>query len=429
MSAHPPLAGGFNAAETIKDIAGKITGRPSRNAQLLFGLLVLVGVASFAGLMLTGNPVRAWGAYLVNAVYWTGIAAGGATLASAIRLANGRWGHGAVRLAESLGSFLPLAMALLLVVFLFGATVVLPWVRQPIPAKAAYLNLPFLFVRTFAGFALLWWLRRAIVRTSMRTDAYLLKDHVTSELRPYYEKLSAGWRGNDAEEAWQRDRLSKLSPGYVAAYAAVFTLFAWDWVMSLDPHWTSTLFGWWMFMGAFLCAIATTAILLARVRATHRLEAYIGTQQFWDMGKIVFAVSTFWLYQFWSQYLVIWYGNLPEETNFVFIRFQAPWRTLTWTVGYMVWLIPFLGLLNSHTKKNPVTLSLFSLCVLVGMWLERFILVMPSLKRSAMILHAPELGVTLGFLGLFGFAVQNFLSRHPAVRVADVLAHAELPEH
>src|SRR5262249_35014258 len=161
----------------------------------------------------------------------------------------------------------------------------------------------------------------------------------------------------------------------------------------------------------------------ARVRVTHKMEAYIGTQQFWDMGKVLFAVATFWLYQYWSQYLVIWYGNLPEETNFVFIRFNAPWRTLAWTVGYMVWLIPFLGLLNAWTKKNPLTLSLFSLCVLTGMWLERFILVMPSLKQTQFILRAPEIGVALGFLGVFGFAVQGFLSRHPVVRVADVLAH------
>src|SRR5262249_57020947 len=112
MSAHASTANGFNAAEVVRDIAGKIPGRRSRNVQVLFGVLALVGVASFLYLLLGGNPVRAWGAYLVDAVYFTGIAAGGAVVASSIRLANGRWAHGALRLSESLGSFLPFAIGL-----------------------------------------------------------------------------------------------------------------------------------------------------------------------------------------------------------------------------------------------------------------------------------------------------------------------------
>ncbi len=428
MSPHAAAGDSGGTTEVLRDLADRISGRPSPGARALFAVLVAVGVVTFL-VVLLDDPVRAWGAYLVNTFYWTGIGAAGVLLASAIRLANGRWAHGVQRIAESLVSFLPVSIGLIAILFVFGAATVLPWVRHPIPAKAPYLNLPFLFVRSIGGFLLLWWLQRAFVRISLRTDAYRLKDHVTADLRPYYERLSAGWRGDAEEETWQRDRLSKLAPGVVAAYAAVFTLFAWDWVMSLDPHWTSTLFGWWCFMGGFLSATAMTALLLARVRITHRLEAYIGTQQFWDLGKVVFALSIFWLYQFWSQYLVIWYGNLPEETGFVFTRFQAPWRPVTFAVFYMVWLIPFLGLMNATTKRNPVLLSLFSLSVLAGMWLERSVLVLPSLHPQQVMIGLPELGVTLGFMGLFGFAVQHFLSRHPAVRVADYLAHAEVPEH
>jgi hypothetical protein len=429
MSAHGPVAaGGMNGPEMVQDLAAKIPGRPSPRTLLFFTVLVLIGVVAFVATVIS-SPLRAWGAFLVNTVFWTGVGASGVVLASAIRLSNGRWASGASRVAESLASFLPVALVLLLVMFSFGAPVVLPWVRNPNPARAPYLNLPFLFVRTLGGFLLLWWLQRAYVRTSLRTDAYRLKDHVVAELRPYYEKLSAGWRGASAEEAWQRHRLSKLAPAVVGAYAVVFTLFAWDWIMTLDQHWISTLFGWWVFMGAFLSGVAMTAVLLARVRAVYRLEAYISTQQFWDMGKLVFAFSIFWLYQFWSQYLVIWYGNLHEETGFVFRRFQAPWRPLTFSLLYLVFLTPFVGLMKASTKKNPLTLSLISLVVLVGMWLERFVLIMPSLKPTHVTLRLSEAGIALGFIGLFGLAIQRFLVRHPMVRVAEVLAHEELPEH
>ena len=163
-------------------------------------------------------------------------------------------------------------------------------------------------------------------------------------------------------------------------FAIVFTLLAWDWVMSLTPDWTSTLFGWWFFMGAFLSGIAMTAFLATRVRSGMKLESYLTPLHFWDVGKLIFAFSIFWVYEFWSQYLPIWYANLPDETWWVFLRFEEPWRALGMTVFTFVFLLPFVGLMNMATKKSPFWLALFSLIVLSGMWLERHVLVMPSLE-------------------------------------------------
>ena len=284
--------------------------------------------------------------------------------------------------------------------------------------------MPFLYIRTLGGLGLLWWLSRNLVRTSLRPDAYRLKDYVAPELKADYEKLSANWRGDEAEAKWNKDRLAMLAPQVVVCYAVVFTFMAWDWIMSLTPDWTSQIFGWWVFMGAFLSGIAMTAFLATQLRAKYRLEEYITPNHFWDLGKIAFGFSIFWVYQFWSQYLPIWYANMPDENWWVFLRFEDPWRPLAFTVFSFVFLLPFLGLMNIYTKKNPFWLGLFSLVILAGMWMERHILVMPSLEPAHVWVGLPEVGVTLFFLGLFGWSVQSFITKFPVVKVTDVLEGA-----
>jgi hypothetical protein len=200
-----------------------------------------------------------------------------------------------------------------------------------------------------------------------------------------------------------------------------FTVMAWDFIMALTPNWVSGLFGWWVYAGAFITAVAMVAIIAVHVREKYSLQAYITTGMFWDIGKVLFAWCVFWGYLFWSQYLPIWYANLPEETWWVFIRFEEPWRSLSFAVFTLVFVIPLLGMLNKTSKTNPMLLTTFSVIALVGIWLERHVLVMPSLEPAQVWVGLPEVGVTLGFLGLFGWTVQGFLSRYPVVRVVDVL--------
>ncbi len=406
---------------TLRDIASKLPVTPNARKRLIWMACMAFGIAALAFLFFQ-EPRRAWGAYAINTMYFMGIAQGAVVLACAIRLANGRWAGPVLRIAESLSAFLPFGFALMVILLAAGIWTYLPWIGHVEARQAAFLNVPFLYARTLFGLGLLWWLSRDLVRTSLRTDAHLLKQHVDPSLKPEYEKLSEGWRGDEAEAVWQRDHLAKRAPQIILLYAAVYTLMAWDFIMALTPEWVSTLFGWWFFMGAFLSGIAMTAFLATQLRAKYRLEAYITPDHFWDIGKIAFGFSIFWVYQFWSQYLPIWYANLPEETGWVFLRFEEPWRALGFTAFTFVFVLPFLGLMNIYTKKNPFWLGLFSLIILSGLWMERHILVMPSLSPDRVWVGLPEIGVTIGFLGVFGWAVQSFLSKYPAVKVADVLA-------
>ena len=418
--AHTPVPAAEREA-VLKDIAGRLPVKPNPRRRRIWIGMMAVGIVSFAWMLFT-EPHRAWGSWAINSIYWLGIAQGAVVLACAIRLGNGRWGGPVMRMAEALSAYLPFGAAALAVVAIAGLKQYWPWTTHVEPRQAPYLNVPFFYLRILGGQLLLLWLSRSLVRTSLRTDAHLLKDHVAAELRADYEKLSANWRGDEAEEAEQRRKLSQLSPAIVVAYAIVYTLMAWDFVMSLAPEWTSTLFGWWFFMGAFLSGIAMTALLTSRLRSRYQLHRYITPAHLWDIGKIMFGFSVFWVYQFWAQYLVIWYANIPDETNFVFLRFEEPWRTLSFTVFTMVFLLPFVSLLNWYTKKSPFWLGFFSIMILIGMWLERHLLVMPSLHPDQVWVGLPEIGISLGFLGVFGWRVHNFVSKYPIVKVPDVLA-------
>lgn len=405
----------------LHEIASKLPVTPNARKRRIWIACLVIGAASWAFLLGT-EPARAWGSYLVNMLFFLGIAMGGVTLAAAIRLCNGHWAGPIQRIAESLGAYLPVGIASVVVFLAFGARAVFPWVEHPDPRQVVYLNLPFLAARTLVGLLLFWWLARRMVAISLRPDAKLLLPHVSPELKPAYERLAAGWRGEAGEEAWQRHELAHLSPQVALTFAVFVTVMGWDFIMSITPNWISGLFGWWVWAAAFLTAIAMTAFLAAQVRSKYRLEPFITSAHFWDTGKILFSFSIFWVYLFWSQYLPIWYANMPEETWWVFIRFEEPWRSLSFTVFTMVFVIPFFGLMNKTTKTSPFWLGSFALLIMAGVWLERHVLVMPSLNHERVWVGLPEAGVMLGFLGLFGWMVQGFLTRFPCVKVADLLA-------
>jgi hypothetical protein len=417
---HPSPVSATEREAILRDVASKLPVQPNARKRMLWIACMLIGAASFA-FLLVKEPHRAWGDYTINTLYWLGIAQGGVVLASAIRLSNGRWGGPVTRIAESLSAYLPYAWGFMLLLLVFGISTYLPWTHVVSPRQAPFLNVPFLYARTAVGLLLLGWLSRDLVRLSLRADAHLLKDHVAPELKAQYEKLAANWKGDEAEARHTRNVLAMRAPQICMLYAYVFSVLAIDFIMALTPNWVSNLFGWWFFMGCFLTGIAMTAFLVAQLRGKYRLERYLTTDHMWDIGKIMFAVCIFWAYQFWAQYLPIWYANMPEETGWVFLRFEEPWRPVVFTVFSLVFVIPFLGLLNKTTKTTPFWLSLFALIVLGGMWLERHVLVMPSLNPDSVWIGLPEVGVTIGFLGVFGFAVQGFLSKYPVVKVADVL--------
>lgn len=373
------------------------------------GLLVVAG----AGMFLLGasgrDPLRAWQAYLVNFLFWSGIGQAGLVFAGIQEMTGAKWGRPIRRIAEGMAAFLPISFVLFPALF-SGRTIIFPWIQNPIPQKQAWLNVPFLFMRDAAALLLLGGLSLIFLYFTLRPDAEAAEELGPRWALPLYATLRMGWRGRAAELDRRRQVLAVLSPILAIGYCLGLTLIAFDLVMSLDPSWSSTLFGAYFFIGNLYVGLACLALLATAARRLLRLEHLITPAQFHDLGKLLFAFCMITGDFFWSQFLVIWYGNLPEETGFILLRArQLPWMPISWTVLLVSFLGAFLVLLSRRLKEHPAGLSAVAAAILLGMWLERFLLVVPSLWRgSSLPLGLPELLITGGFAALFLLALLAF---------------------
>jgi hypothetical protein len=208
--------------------------------------------------------------------------------------------------------------------------------------------------------------------------------------------------------------------------------------MSLTPTWFSNLFGAFFSWGGFLSAVSVTALLSVLHRNYAGLEGEITTSRLHDLGKMIFAFSIFWMYLFFSQYLVIWYGNLPEETQFFGARLGTeflmdtwywegwwdrvwgePWVKVTLFAWICIWVIPFWCLLGQRPKKTAWFLATVATVSAFGFWIERNVLIWPSLapQDTWAFLGVVQVGTALGFLGLFSLTFLVFTRRFPSLAV------------
>jgi len=372
--------------------------------------LFLIGAAAFLYQLFGVDARRAWSAYLTNYVYWTGLAFGTFLLSPVLILTNASWGRPIKRLSESVVLFLPVLLILLWPLFL-GRENAFWWVLHPEEQKAPWLNTPFFFTRELVGLLLLILSAALLTRNSVKSDM----EYIEGKPGP------ADRRRSD----------TALSTAYAILYAFIMTLVSFDMMMSLNPEWFSTLFGAYYFVVSFYSGLAFLAVLSTFAVKKMGMGDTVEKKQFHDLGKLLFGFCVVSLDFFYVQFLVIWYGNLPDETRYVIWRvIYDPWAALAWTVLIVVFIIPFLVLLLRRIKLEPVLLASISVWILIGIWLEKFLLVTPSLLKSKSLpLGIFEVLITLGWLGLFGFCVCSFLQKYPVLAVSDpMLAVALEPE-
>src|SRR5262249_41290852 len=214
---------------------------------------------------------------------------------------------------------------------------------------------------------------------------------------------ATAWQRNPADIEMPPTSVRRTAVALAILFAVVYSLIAFDLVMSLAPQWHSTLFGWYFFAGAFWSAcvgVSLTAVVLrSRLGAQN---AFRNPTVLHDLGKLVFAFSIFWIYLVFSQYIVIWYGDIPVETFFIVRRvYYLPWEAISCAVVILMWAAPFLVLLGVRPKKSPAILGTIAFAGVVGVWLERYLLVVPSLSPRAIPFGWVQLLVTLGFFGAF----------------------------
>lgn len=389
-------------------------------------VLIIVGLITVIAAFLV-DAERAWHAYLFNWLWSYGIAQGAVLLAVIVTITKGLWSRPIRRIALSFVAYLPLGFLLLIPIY-FGAEHIFPWVEEPVAGKEAYLNVPFMAVRQLISLAALVAVSGIFAYWSLRPDIGLLRPDTTGRLRGLYDRIARNWKGQAVEEVIAYRRIGVIGPVFAIVYAIAMTFLAWDMVMSLEPHWLSTLIGPYFFMAALLGGIAATAILTTVHTRTLGLEPVILPNHFHDLGKLTFAFCVFWAYLFFSQFIIIWYGMLPHEQAFVVHRFGTPYKTIAQIVFLGLFVIPFGGLLGVAPKKRPEILSLFAAIVLIGLWFERYLLVYPSLHMDVadVPLGWQEIGMGLGFTGLVIGSVLWFATRFPLFQLWQPLGELEL---
>jgi len=385
---HEEIAVSSNPGAVLQKTGVEPEHRPIRAAGPVFtgvsAALTVIGVIAFAVGLTNGAAARVWQAYLVNLLFFLCVAQGGVVVSAAAYLSQGRWaGATQYRLAEAGGMFLPVGFVLFFGLF-FGRTVIFPWVQHPVAQKAAWLNTPFLFARDGIALLVMTLLSLGLMRASRSAAA-------------------CAWAANPANIVMPPPAVRRLAPAVAIAFAAIYTLIAFDLIMSLAPAWHSTLFGAFFFGASFLSGIAAMAlgaVLLRSVLGEHNI--FRTPRVLHDLGKFLFAFSVFWVYLLFAQYIVIWYGDMPVETFFIVQRvYYPPWEAFSYAVAILMWVIPFIVLMGVRPKRTPAILGTVAFAVLVGAWIELYVLVVPSLSQWVVPFGWIELFISLGFLGIF----------------------------
>jgi hypothetical protein len=382
-------------------------------------VLAAIGLIVFVvGLFI--NPDRVWHALLVNWLYFTSISSAGVMFVAVQRITTARWSRPIIRFLEGYVAFLPVAFVLLLIL-LIGRHHIFWWSNHvpDIPEKRIWLNPPFFFTRVIVVYLIITLLSVWYIYTSVRLDVGILPESGAKWARSIRERMRKGFKDERRELHSTHSLQGRLAVFMAFAFAFGWIVLSWDLSMSLDPHFQSTMYGWWFFMGGWVTALASwTLIVMAWRRYLGRYDL-IQDKHFHDLGKLCFAFTAFWGYLTFAQYLVIWYGNMGEETHWPRLRLIAGWRIPTLTGVTLMFGLPFFGLLSRAAKVYLPTLVLFASSTVLGLWLHRYLEVYPSIYGVVdnIPLGIWELGVTLGLLGIWGFCYLSFMDAFPRMRV------------
>jgi len=205
----------------------------------------------------------------------------------------------------------------------------------------------------------------------------------------------------------------RISAGFLVFFLYTESMMSWDWIMSFDPHWFSTLFGWYVLAGMMVCAITTIALITIFLKSQGYLEI-VNDSHIHDLAKFMFGFSIFWTYLWFSQFMLIWYANIPEEVTYFMTRiedFNLPFFGML----AMNFLFPLLLLMNSDYKRVNWFVVLTGIVILVGHYIDIFVMVMPGTVGKSWFIGIPEIGSMLFFLGLFILVVFTALTKAPLV--------------
>jgi hypothetical protein len=328
-------------------------------------LSAIIGVIFLAASLLLGwlahdHLAHFWHAYLVNFCYFLSISLGALFFLGITNLCSGRWSIVYRRVVELIACTVPL-MALLLVPILvsliMGSHSLYEWnnpANHEVNGKRPYLNVPFLLIRCLIYFGFWTILARWYMSESLRQD-----------------------RTGDVAI---NDRMKRVSAPALILGGLTLTFFAFDFLMALTPMWVSTIFGVYYFGGCGVAIFATLILVTYLLQRNGILAHAITKEHYHDLGKFLFGFVFFWGYIGFSQFMLIWYGNMPEETFWYVPRYHGQWAVVSYILIYGHFVIPFIGLMGRHVKRTPLALVFWAVWMLIMHWVDLYWVVMPHLN-------------------------------------------------
>lgn len=368
---------------------------------LLGGGLLLAIVGAVFNL---NDLTQIWTGLLFNAVFFVLVGLVAAFFIASQTIGYNGWYTMIKRIPEAMMLYVPIGGLILLAILVFGNHYIYEWTHEEIVAndrllqgKAPYLNLPFFLGRAVV-YVVLW---TAFIFLLRRNS--LKSDQIGYDLKHY-------------------QRSKYISAGFIVIYAVTSSTCSWDWLMSIQPHWYSTLFGWYCFVSVFVTCMSFTMLIMAYLKSIGKLP-YVTMEHFHDVGKFMFAFSVAWAYLFYSQYMLIWYANIPEETAYYMTRI-TDYPLIMWLLVFCNFVVPFLVLMTRDAKRTLQVASIAACIIIFGHWLDFYQMSVPAAVYSANHGHVEHgsmhsITIWMYYFGLFfafgGLFLTIFFNRLAAV--------------
>ena len=338
---------------------------------------------------------KPWAALYVACIFFLLISMGVLAFYAIQQVAQAGWSPVLFRVMQGITAYLPVGSIIFFIVLILCGlhfNHLFIWLDPEVVAhdkliqnKAGYLNFPFWIIRA-AIFLIGWNLYRYFSRKNC-----LAQDEANDDL--YYKKNF------------------KMSAAFLVFFIVTESIMSWDWIMSIDPHWFSTLFGWYVFASFFVSGITTICLVTLYLKSRGYLE-HVNTSHIHDLAKFMFGISVFWTYLWFSQFMLIWYANIPEEVTYFITRIEH-YNLPFFGAVVMNFLFPILILINTDFKRITWVLVMAGVVILAGHYIDFFNMIMPSAVGDQWFIGIPEIGAVFFFLGLFIFVVFSALTKVP----------------
>jgi len=385
---------------------------------LILGVIFLNPAAGSHGENL--NSTRFWAVLLQNGLYWMFLLNTATFFMVICILAMAGWQVAFRRVAEAISSVVPL-MAILTLIIIFSIvfghrTDIYPWLDKEmvnhdeiLKGKSGFLN-PGVYSIVSLLFIGIWSL-------------------ISKKLRDFSrESDNLGIMDYEIGKKWMNRNIFWAAFYIITFGLSVGSTIPWLWIMSIDAHWFSTMFSWYTFGSTFVSGMALLTIFVVYFKNQGQLE-FVTQEHLQDLGKFMFAFSILWTYLWFDQFMLIWYGNIPEETIYFKSRFQGTYEGLFYLNLVLNFICPFLIFMKKATKRNYTIVTFMCILIIFGHWIDFYLMVMPGTVKNNPHLSWFEFGIPLGFIGFIMWGVSRFASRVPMTPMNDPFLKESIVHH